>query len=136
MECPEEQDTKQSWIIARPRFDEATQYSHVFCQELIDLLKKAGANFFDCSGPEATRQAVTELLKAMPQVDLIFYDHGDEQGLVAQGGEDYIIDKSNDELLIGRIVYTLACLWVKTVDGKPNATAPEPFTATLKLLVL
>ena len=39
--------------------------------ELIDLLKKAGTNFFDCSGPEASRKAVTELLKAMPQVDLM-----------------------------------------------------------------
>ncbi|NVM57281.1 MAG: hypothetical protein HWN51_04090 [Desulfobacterales bacterium] len=72
---------------------------------------KAGTNFFDFPGPEATREAVTELLKAIPQADFIFYDHGSEQGLVAQGGGDYIIDKSNSELLIGRIVYTLACLW-------------------------
>lgn len=74
-------------------------------------MRKAGTNFFDCSKEEAARKAVTELLKAISQADFIFYDHGDEQGLVAQGGHDYIIDKSNDELLIGRIVYTLACLW-------------------------
>lgn len=68
--------------------------------------------FYDCSGTEATRKAVTELMKAMPlKADFIFYDHGDEQGLVAHGGGDYIIDKTNDELLIDRIVYTLACLW-------------------------
>ncbi|GAI97431.1 unnamed protein product, partial [marine sediment metagenome] len=83
----------------------------MFCQELIDLLKKAGDDFFICSGPEATRQAVTVLLKAMPQAYFIFYDHGDEQGLVAQGAKDYIIDKDNDELLVDRIVYTLACSW-------------------------
>ena len=71
-----------------------------------------GTKFFDCSGPEATRRTVTELLKAMPlKADFLFYDHGSEQGLVAQGGGNYIIDKSNDELLIGRIVYTLACSW-------------------------
>lgn len=68
-------------------------------------------NFIDCSGPEATRSAVVDLLKAMSQADFIFYDHGSEEGLVAQGGVDYIIDKTNDTLLIGRIVYTLACLW-------------------------
>lgn len=74
-------------------------------------MRTSGTNFFDFSGPEATRKAVTELLEVIPHAGFIFYDHGSEQGLVAQGGQDYIIDKTNDELLTGRIVYTLACLW-------------------------
>jgi len=42
---------------------------------------------------------------------VVFYDHGDERGLYAQGGATYIVDKKNNHLLKGRVIYTLACTW-------------------------
>jgi len=74
-------------------------------------MKKAGTSYLDYSGDEATPPVVQDMLKAWKSAHFLFYDHGSETGLVAQGGVDYIIAKSNDELLIGRIVYTLACSW-------------------------
>lgn len=86
----------------------------MFCQEHIDFMKEADIPFFDYPGEEATRENVEEMLISRPEAHLLFYNHGDEKGLVAQDG-GYIIDSSNVELLKNRIVYTLACLWGK--DG-------------------
>lgn len=113
-ECPEETNTEQhGWIVGRPSFDDASKYSLEFCQELIDIMKNDGTQYLDCSKDDASRQAVVALLEAVTaeKADFLFYNHGSEEGLVAQGGKDYIIDKENDYLLIGRIVYTLACSW-------------------------
>ena len=78
-------------------------------------MKAGDVPFFDYPGDEATRANVEHMLKLRPHAHLLFYDHGSEKGLVAQGGNSYIIDSDNVELLKGRIVYTLACLWGK--DG-------------------
>lgn len=75
------------------------------------MLISSGDEIFDYSKEKATREKVTRVLKSQVQAGFIFFDHGDAKGLVAQGGKEYIIDKENDELLAGRIVYTLACLW-------------------------
>jgi hypothetical protein len=71
----------------------------------------SGDTLFDCPKDAATREKVIGLLKAHLQANFLFFDHGNEEGLLAQGGNEYIIDKENDEILDGRIVYTLACLW-------------------------
>ena len=73
-------------------------------------MKEMDIPFFDYPGDEATRANVEDMLHVKPEAHLLFYDHGDEKGLVAQDG-GYIIDSDNVELLKGRIVYTLACLW-------------------------
>ena len=113
-ECPEETTTDQlAFIVARPSFDEASEYSHVFCQELIDLMKKAGTECLDFSKVDATPEKLEAILEAMPrdQAHFIFYNHGSEEGLVSQDGKTYIIHKGNLYLLKGKIVYTLACSW-------------------------
>lgn len=74
-------------------------------------MKKAGTSYLDFSRNEATPREVQDMLKTWRTAHFLFYDHGSETGLVAQGGREYIIHKNNDELLIGRIVYTLACSW-------------------------
>lgn len=103
--------TENGFIVCRPCFDEASKYSNQFCQELIDLMKTAGTSYLDFSGEEATPQKVQDMLEILKNAHFLFFDHGSETGLVAQGGTSYIIDKTNDDLLIGRIVYTLACSW-------------------------
>lgn len=74
-------------------------------------MEKAGTSYLDYSGDEATPQVVQDMLRIWKGAHFLFFNHANEQGLIAQGGQEYIIDKSNDELLIGRIVYTLACSW-------------------------
>jgi len=86
----------------------------MFCQELIELMKEWGDPSFDYAGDDATRVDVEDMLRKRPLAHFVFYDHGDEKGLVAQDG-GYIIDSDNVALLKDRIVYTLACLYGK--DG-------------------
>lgn len=77
-------------------------------------MKEWGDPSHDFAGETAKRPNIGVALVAKPQAHFVFYDHGDELGLVAQGG-GYIIDSNNVELLKNRIVYTLACLYGK--DG-------------------
>lgn len=78
-------------------------------------MEEWGMAVFDYEGSEAIPDNVESMLAMKPDALFIFYDHGDEKGLVAQGGGSYIIDSGNVTLLKDRVVYTLACLWGK--DG-------------------
>ena len=95
----------------RPLFDEASEYSHKWAGRLIDSVKDKVDVKGDLSGEEATRESVEDILEAYPKMDFVFHDHGAPEGLVQQGGEGYVIDKKNDHLLKGRVVYTVACSW-------------------------
>jgi len=97
-----------------PKFDEPTEYSYSWINRLMNTLNIDCEKLFEA---DATREKAE---KHIPQHTLIiFYDHGTEEGLVAQGGKEYIIDKKNDHILAGKEVYTLACLWCR--DGGIDA---------------
>ncbi|MEM1820958.1 MAG: hypothetical protein QW517_10580 [Thermofilaceae archaeon] len=98
-------------IFVRPRFDAATEHSHLWCSRLMAEVVDRLEGYVDLEGERATRANVEKALIEDPAADLVFYDHGDERGLVAQGGRGYVIDDGNLHLLRGRVVYTLACLW-------------------------
>jgi hypothetical protein len=90
-----------------PRFDEATEYSYKWFSEL-----KAEVEMQTLEASDATRRNVEELLRTGKFDAVIFYDHGDENGLVQQGGQGYCLDRSNLDILSGstRVLYTMACL--------------------------
>lgn len=100
------------WIVCRPKFDEATQHSHQIGQVIRDLFKEHGLSDVDLAQEDARRPPLVQKLGQHPDANFCFCNHGDATGLVQQGGQGYVIDKSNDELLAGRIVYAVvACLW-------------------------
>jgi len=100
-------------IIVRPTFDIPTKYSFKWGGRLIEDL--GIEDYIDLAGDLATRKNTEKALKENPNADFIFYNHGDEQGLLAQDGKGYVIDKRNNSLLQGRVAYSMACLWGK--DG-------------------
>ena len=93
-------------LVIAPRFDEATEYSYKWAKKLVEEIGKPYEPLFEDS---ATRENFEE--KVGKHDIVVFYDHGDEEGLLAQGGLTYVIDKKNDHMLKGKIVYTMACLW-------------------------
>lgn len=97
-----------------PRFDEATEYSFKWIKRLLDDL---GCEYEALFEEDATREKFEEAVSRHDVV--VFYDHGDRKGLYAQGGLTYVIDKKNDHLLKGKVVYTMACLWCS--DGGIDA---------------
>jgi hypothetical protein len=105
--------------VVRPRFDPATEVSFGWCGELVDLLEGNGIQVTDLQADDATREIVEASIQSEDPWLVVFYDHGDEHGLVEQGGRGYVVDKRNDDLLAGREVYTLACSWGR--DGGVDA---------------
>lgn len=97
-----------------PCFDEVTRYSLKWIKR---LLKDLGIDAERLFGDDATRE---NFERCVGNHDLvIFYDHGDEKGLFAQGGVTRVVDKRNAHLLKGKVIYTLACLWCS--DGGIDA---------------
>ena len=93
-------------LVISPRFDKATEYSFKWVKRLLKELNMPYDALFE---KDATRENAEKLI---PKHELIvFYDHGDKNGLLAQGGATYVIDKKNDKILKGKVVYTMACLW-------------------------
>ena len=94
-----------------PKWDEATNHSYSWFYDLYKEVRKLGyGRWILLLQEDATRSNVEKFLKE-ERIDLIiFYDHGTEEGLVAQDGHEYCLDKRNLHLVAGKTIYTLACL--------------------------
>lgn len=98
-------------VLVRPRFDEATQYTFDFAQEILEWCQQAGIEVVELAEGEAVRAKVEEQLRKGADT-LIFYDHGNESSLIGQD-EQPAIDLENCHFLNEKQVYTLACLSAK-----------------------
>ena len=96
---------------ASPEFDEATKYCRKWNQKVMDEL--AIQDRIDLLKDDATRKKFEENMPGC--VFLVFYDHGDEGSLVAQGGGDSMVDLANVGLLAGKECFTMACLSSKVL---------------------
>jgi len=101
-------------LVVAPDYDEVTQYSLKWVRSLLKEINKEYTALFE---KDATRENFEREVGGHELV--IFYDHGSREGLYAQGGFTYVIDKKNAHLLKGKVVYTLACLWCS--DGGIDA---------------
>ncbi|GAG09869.1 unnamed protein product, partial [marine sediment metagenome] len=97
------------WILVHPRFDQATEYSNAWAEQVKEWL---GDECIDLATDDAVRDKVEEALALHPGADMAFYDHGNEVSLI---GQDHlpIISLPNAHLLANRETYTLACLSAK-----------------------
>ena len=99
---------------AVPKFDQATEYSIVWNRRLIEKLKFN--NLYELIEHQVTRK---NFEKFAPQADLfIFYDHGNQNALIAQGAVENLVDSNNVELLRGASVYTMCCLAAKKLGAE------------------
>ena len=99
-----------------PKFDDATEYSFKWFQELVKEVQSISTEKWVLLEKDgATRENVeAEFDKWHPEL-IVFYDHGNEDGLVAQGGHGYVIDLANVSKFKGKAIYTMACLSAKTL---------------------
>ena len=92
-----------------PRFDEATQYSYEACLRLAEALGGLQTRLLE---DDATR---SNFEGEIPHDDVfIFYNHGERDRLLAQGGQSNLLDLSNVDLVAGKTVY-MACLSADTL---------------------
>jgi hypothetical protein len=98
-------------VVIRPCFDEASSISFEWCSEVIGWLREKNISLIDLAKDDAVRSKVEEAIQRENPQLIVFYNHGDTQGLLEQDGENYVIDKKNDYMLSGKELYTLACLY-------------------------
>lgn len=93
-------------LAVAPCFDEVTAHSINWIKNLLTELKCEYEALFE---KDATREKFEQ--KVGEHELIIFYNHGDKEGLVSQDGFTYVIDKKNNHLLKDKTIYTMACLW-------------------------
>lgn len=98
-------------ILVRPTFDDATQHTFAFAEEILEWCRQAGVDVVELAEGEAVKSRVEEELRKGADL-FIFYDHGSEDALIGQDKQP-VIDLSNCHWLAGKDVYTLACLSAK-----------------------
>lgn len=100
-------------ILCRPKFDEPSQHSFAFAAEILQWCRQAGIDIIELAEDDAVRPAVEKALQTFNPDIFVFYDHGSEDCLWGQGGDEAAIDLKNCDRLAGREVFTLACLSAK-----------------------
>ena len=88
-----------------PLFDTPTQYSSKWAHNVLDQYE-----IVDLSDNKATRQEVEKAIQENNPEFVVFSNHGSEDTLFAQGGQEGVFDLKNVYLMEGRSIYTLACL--------------------------
>jgi len=96
------------YIMARPEFDPATEYSFWKAQAIIDYLIAQNLPHLDIQKDEAVKANCEPPLKQYPKAMWIHYDHGSDAMVVGQDRKA-IINLDNVELLAGREAYNLNC---------------------------
>jgi len=92
-----------------PCFDQATTVSHKWFHELVKKLNEE--KWIKLEKDDAVREKVERVIEENPEASIVlFYDHGEESGLVAQGSKGYVIDLKNINKLRGKVIYVMACL--------------------------
>jgi hypothetical protein len=69
----------------------------------------------------AFRSAFEGHVEAFNPDAIVFYDHGSDDCLCAQGGVDCILDSENVEKVAGKVVYTMACLSCRKLGAQAYA---------------
>lgn len=103
-------------ILIRPSFDDATNYTLSFAEEILEWCRQAKIDVVELAKGEAVRERVEEQLRKGADV-FIFYDHGDEDALIGQD-ERPVIDLSNCHWLADKETYTLACLSARKLGAE------------------
>ncbi|MEM3389612.1 MAG: hypothetical protein QW491_09405 [Thermoproteota archaeon] len=118
-------------LLIAPRFDDATQYSYLWMQRLLEKVEKKveAVKLFET---HATREHV--LFETGGKDAVVFYDHGSEDCLYAQGGQECVFTSSDAHLFRGRLLYTMACLAARKLGATVYANGGrfigyyEPFS--------
>lgn len=98
-------------LLVAPKFDDASEYSYKWALSATESL--SGIIIDKLLADEATRIAFEV---EMPSHNLlVFFDHGSENSLLAQGGAENILDLGNVELVAKKEVFTMACLSAKSL---------------------
>lgn len=120
-------------LLIAPKFDDATQYSFTWARRLLEKVEDKLAVIFL---PEDFATRTYALANLDNKEAVVFYDHGSEDCLYAQGGKECVFTSSDAPLFKNKLLYTMACLSAKKLGATVYAHGGafvgyyEPFSFT------
>lgn len=115
--CLINQTRPSCMMVIGPSYDFATQLTEKSAKEAINYAKEKKIDTIGLLGDNAAKQEFEEAIDELNPRVISFYGHGNADRLIGQNGE-VMIDKSNVNLLKGRIVQVVACLSAKELGPR------------------
>jgi hypothetical protein len=98
-----------SLIVTRPQHDPTTRYISSWAGEIISFAREKGVNVVDLVKSKATRRELEGRIKKIAPRLIFLNGHGSQDAVAGHDNEILIKVGENDTLLLGKIVYALAC---------------------------
>ena len=100
-------------LITRPNHDKVTSYLFNWSKEIIE--QNFGVQFLNLEGENANKNKVESYLKKQNPKLVLFNGHGNDNVICGFKDEIIIQLNENDNLLKGKIIYSLSCSSAKSL---------------------
>lgn len=123
-------------LITRPNHDKVTSYLFQWGKEVIQYKYPEKIQFFDLQGVDANKEKVESYLKKQFPRAVLFNGHGSNRIICGFKDENLIEMGKNDELLKGKIIYSLSCSSAKELGVSAVNKGAETFIGYKNSFVL
>lgn len=112
-------------LITRPNHDKVTDYLFCWTKEIVK--QNTAIQIFNLEGKEANKEKVESYLKKQNPRLVLFNGHGNNDTICGFKDEILIESNMNDDLLKGKIVYSLSCSSAKNLGKISVSKGTEAF---------
>ncbi len=107
-------------LAVAPCFDTASEYSFRWWERLREAIKDK-VELQELLRDMAVRSAFEANVETFKPDAIVFYDHGSDDCLCAQDGQDCVLDSKNIDKVAGKIIFTMACLSARKLGAQAYA---------------
>ncbi|NQU83095.1 MAG: hypothetical protein HQ536_00125 [Parcubacteria group bacterium] len=97
------------FLIARPNHDTTTRYLSAWSEKIIELANKKGIQILDLKKDKANVKELESRISKMQPLFIVFNGHGSSDCITGHDNKDLIRVGDNEELLDGKMIYTVSC---------------------------
>jgi len=114
-------------LIGRPKYDDITIHLHYWGSAIISYAKKRAVDFCDLPESKCNRKSdIGHITKLDPKF-VVFHSHGDERTIYGHktNSEEEVLIRAgeNEDILKGRVVYSISCASSKILGRACSAQA-------------
>lgn len=102
-------------LITRPDHDDATYYLYYWSEEIIRAAEERGFKVFDLAKSKANKENFISYMKSHNPKFVILNGHGSSNKIFGYKDEVLVEEKKDEDILNGKIVYTIACEAAKSL---------------------
>ena len=123
-------------LITRPDHDKVTSYLFQWSKEIISSKYPEDIQFLDLRGVNANRGKVESYLKKQNPRVVLFNGHGSDIAIYGFKDQPLIELEKNEELLKGKIIYSLSCSSAKALGVAAIEKGTETFIGYINSFVI